>query len=1026
MLILVGWLSACTNSNNSSVVNNQSLQVQGNAELGVIEYGKVGSKTLLFTNNESSTLNLTPSLSGTNSNDFGLVQLNCTSVLPGRSCKVVVSFQSVGKLAGSYEASLTVGSQVIPVSASILSIPDPVVEIRVNGVVVNESLDLGTIQPGSARIFTVTVTNKGPIVAPGTITSSNSVYNKIYSQCDNISLKPNQSCTAKLYVQGQSTAGELSTSLSFGGYVTTVSLGNLPDSRGSDIQPISASLELGDITESGERLIKVIILTNNGDGIGGLNDLQLPPGYTYLHDNCGSLKPKQKCTLRVLYESNNQKGQQTGDITFNDSVVTSVVNRVDSLDNLATIEVSAVPSEVLSDSCQPITLTFKDAQGIGFILSQNLAFSLNLDFYSDDNCSVSKAKELPQFSYEVFGYVKMPANGQLLNVISEVNTVQGSSQIQVYGHLLASVVVDNLIAGQSTSLNITGGKIPYTVTSTGGVSVEDNIVSGLVSGNNSITVQDSFGQEVIVPITVSSDINLTAGGCSYDVPESVSCLLSISGGAGSLSLSTDKGTVDNLGNFTGQCINNLGSSLVTVEDEYGNSKELNLSYPCVYKTCSVLRAQGLGAVSGDYWLDPDGVMGGGTTSPVKVYCDFRVDGTYAVMAEKKAADGFYFPTYAINGGKPLGFYNYAGSANGTFSKDLKIFNPITEGIIRLEDGSYNYVMKWNGKTVIDEMNNFTYLSSSSLSTHIYTLNSTGFTAPSVGTSLSYTSRPVPAGSGAGEDQCGLSERNLTSPLGYPSFEVVVLNLSSGWSSIGSQNWCPYGLGAHGDLNYDGYAWLGANKTAAGTAIKVLYQDIYYFHPRTCQEAMDRGTLNSLGNTGNGTYTLDPDGYLFGSAPVATECDMETTPGTAWTGVAIANLNNTKLLTGKQFVKLKTALSNTGPGAGVQVVGLFAVGSSINHIIGKGTLNTTAGYVTASGSGYNYMGNDNYFYQNFNSLGMCTGNTGVQCGAVGPLMAGAVVFSNGIVSRINTITDGLAGETAYIYSTRYNYTLWERP
>src|SRR5690606_19344870 len=102
--------------------------------------------------------------------------------------------------------------------------------------------------------------------------------------------------------------------------------------------------------------------------------------------------------------------------------------------------------------------------------------------------------------------------------------------------------------------------------------------------------------EVIVPVTVSSDINLTAGGCSYNIPESVSCALGVTGGAGNLSFSTDNGTVDNSGNFIGECVNNVGSSLVTVEDEYGNSKEISLSYPCVYKSCVQILAEGYGSI----------------------------------------------------------------------------------------------------------------------------------------------------------------------------------------------------------------------------------------------------------------------------------------------------------------------------------------------------------------------------------------------------------------------------------------------
>jgi hypothetical protein len=444
---------------------------------------------------------------------------------------------------------------------------------------------------------------------------------------------------------------------------------------------------------------------------------------------------------------------------------------------------------------------------------------------------------------------------------------------QVYGLLNISPLNSNIVLSQSQIFSATGGKPPYVfakVSGVGEVNSQTGSFSSLTVGSAQIKVIDALGQESTTNVTVNSNITLTSGTCSTSIPEQVDCQVNSSGGVGSRTYSVDKGFINSTtGVFYGQCESNLGQSTVTVTDSMGNSANLSLSYPCVHKTCSQLRAQGKGLVSANYWLDPDGIFKGGTTSPFNVYCDFRANGTFALMAEKKAADGFYFPASTVHQGQILGFYNLNPSVNGSFSIDLKNYASIPSAVIRLEDGLYNYVMSWDGQS------NFKYVSSANLPNNppgkIWTLNSTGFQAPAVGTSLLYASRPLGS---LIEDQCGMSERNGTNPhAGISEFYFLSLNPASGWSPVGSQNWCPYGLGAHGDYQYNGISWLGGNITAAGTAMKVYYQDAYFHHPISCADALQKGILNDGGQSGSGVYTIDPDGYLLGSAPYQVICDM---------------------------------------------------------------------------------------------------------------------------------------------------------
>lgn len=586
---------------------------------------------------------------------------------------------------------------------------------------------------------------------------------------------------------------------------------------------------------------------------------------------------------------------------------------------------------------------------------------------------------------------------------------------QIYSLLSALPSSISVAISDSQSVTASGGKTPYIYSKVSGVGSISNlgVFSSLDMGVGQIKVQDQMGQEVLIPVSVASNVVVSSGNCSFTTTaEGMNCTPSVTGGVGAKTWSATNGNIDaNTGVFYGICSGNVGSSVITAMDSRGNTGSTTISYPCVYKGCSELRAKGLGATSGDYWLDPDGLFRSGSTSPTKIYCDFRADGTWAFMAEKKAADGVYFPSSSINGGEPLGFYTYAGSANGTFSKNMSLFSPLS-GIIMLEDGSYNYKISWNGNLATG---GFKTISSSGINTKIYTLHS-AVSGPAAGSTLSYslttdiTSRY--------EDICGVVERNYTNPLGYSSFKALILTTGN-WNINGSQSLCPFGLGAHGDLNWDGYApgWLGANKNAAGTAIKVYYQDIYNHHPTSCQDAKDKGVLNTSGNTGTGTYTIDPDGYLYGTAPVATQCHMDSSSGFAYTQVSTSNINATKILAGKQFVKLTSMYDPyTGVANGVQVVGLFGTADiSNNFLVGKASLYTTNAYQNVGGSvgGYNYMGGNNAFV-----------NRQIPAGNINYV----VIFGNNVVGKVNISSDGTSHnlEHAYLYYHRYNYTLWERP
>lgn len=129
-------------------------------------------------------------------------------------------------------------------------------------------------------------------------------------------------------------------------------------------------------------------------------------------------------------------------------------------------------------------------------------------------------------------------------------------------------------------------------------------------------------------------------------------------------------------------------------------------------------------------------------------------------------------------------------------------------------------------------------------------------------------------------------------------------------------------------------------------------------------------------------------------------------------VANTSFSSTKVLSTDQLILLGSA-SGVGAASGIQVVGLYENGKEEkNYLDGTATLSTTATYHVA---GYNYMGTHKWFEDN-----------GIDIGTL-DFAGGTVVFSNGIVGYINSISNGSTAttETAYIYYTPYSYTLYDK-
>ena len=1009
-LLAAVFLVSCSNSKEGSNKSPLIAEVEqtGSGDFGSIDFNSTLTKNISFKNTSSLTYSL-GSLSFSNP-VFRIVSAkNCSSLPPQGVCSLRVMVDGQGIMAGTHQENLSMGDLgTVPFSVVVNTTPNPIIETQIDGVVGSEINWSVSGRHTSHKI--IVFRNIGPVVMPASSLVKDLEEVKVSSNACSLPLYPGKSCFIRLSVKGSNVEQEKEGVVSLGSISLPINLSFSLVAENPNLEASNDEVDFGDFTEEGEKGVEIITFYNSGNAQANLDLQGLPSGVSVLASNCGSVPPKGKCQVRLqLTNSSSDLGQQSSQVNLGNSQVTIKSSVVSSLP-LSVISLSSI-EDAMVDQCVALQMSLETSSG-SFITSSEKNVSLSgASFYSNSSCSSSiSSVVIAPFDHMATVYMSSATSGNK-NLQATLDLVSGSKTLHVFDDLHISPLSSSITLANTQLFSPTGGKSPYTFSKISGVGSinSSGVFSSNVAGSATVRVQDAMGNIAEASVSIASNLLVSQGTCASGLIEGKDCQITASGGVGTLSYSSSKGAITSSGSFYGVCVNNVGQADITVADQYGNSASVSVSYSCVYKTCSELRAKGFGASSGNYWLDPDGTFRGGTTTPFNVFCDFRAGGTFAFMAEKKAADGFYYPSSTAHLGRVFGFYDFGPSANGTFSVDMNKFSSLP-GTIRLEDGVYNYVMSWNGAS------EFKYVSSANLSSNppgkIWTLNNTGFTAPAVGTNLVMESRAL----GSIEDQCGMTERNGSNPhAGISSFYFLGLNPASGWTTIGSQNLCPYGLGAHGDYNYDGYAWLGGYRTPAGTAIKIYYQDIYYHHPVSCNDAKQKGAKNTLGTTGNGTYTIDPDGYLYGNAPYDVVCDMET-DSYGWQQVTSTTYSTAKMLAGKQFVKAVDDQGTVGVGLGVQVIGLFPnAARSTNVLVGKPTLLTKKAYTTHSVPvvGYNYMGGNNWFL-----------NNNIDVGTTYYM----IFFAEGTAGLIHAISNGAASnnEDAYIYYRKYTYTLWERP
>lgn len=482
---------------------------------------------------------------------------------------------------------------------------------------------------------------------------------------------------------------------------------------------------------------------------------------------------------------------------------------------------------------------------------------------------------------------------KVLDSIGQEVVINGT----IYSPLTISPANSTIVFGDTQIFSGSGGKSPYTYQLVSGVGVlTNNEYFADEVGSATIKVTDSLGQTVQTGITVNSNLVLNAGSCSYDIPETVSCSVGSSGGIGTRTYSVNIGTINpTTGEFKGQCVNNLGQSTVMVTDSQGSFKTITLNYPCADTSCSAVIANGHGTVSGNYWIDPDG-LNSGTLTPTQLYCEFDSNGAWTLNTRLNTNDGtarYYTDTTF-----------WEGSGVGTLSGSNDFMAPYFANNAGFREIRLKYTSSYgtvesvyrNASNTNSLKQNFLLAVSNSNPTWSRVFTGSGESGNFFGGSLIFKTRgngpPVQAESYADLSRIwynhqSVGECNQGGSIGHNG-DYQATNwkweVARGWSGGGTCQANTYRLAL--GTNYENL--LGGTLIAPtdlyNNGIMYIYtKDTYYYHARNCLDAKNRGIVNQSGNMASGVWTIDPDGYGYGTAPYSVVCDQETDGG-GWTVV----------------------------------------------------------------------------------------------------------------------------------------------
>lgn len=839
-------------NNHAVVINYNSTEVIGQGSIDAKESimnvgdfyqaGQVSLEVLKFTNNGTgrTTLEIPPLPAG-----YAVAVNNCLNVAPKSTCSVRLSYTHSGEEKGVFSSPVTLGNSIVNLEHNVISDPKNLGSIAstISSHVVRntcQALEVSLKETNGSSFIAAT---ENVIAASGANLYSDASCSNLISE---VKIAPYQ---AAIQVYTKNAVDETRT--------LTLTHKNLV---------LNKSVRYYDFLETAPEVINLVVGTSKT-----LNFTGGVAPYVY-----------EKISGVGAVMNNFFVGGPTAGVA--QVRVTDALNQVALINfNVVTVLTANVLSfDKIVNQTQSVTgigglapYTYSKVSGVGIIDSAGL-FSAGA----------------------VAGSVQI----KVMDALNQEVLVSGD----VYSVLTVSPAAKTITLANMQLISPVGGKSPYSfamASGTGSVS-GSGIYTPVSIGSGTVRVTDALGQQASAVITVNANLAINSGNCSFaNIPESVECTVATTGGVGPMTFSTDKGTIgQSTGLFKGLCENNVGLSQVTAMDSLGNSATIPVSYSCVYQSCLEIRAKGYSSITLDAWIDPDGLST--AYSPVKVQCFFpatterTAQDVYTLVARLNPNDA------SIRHWNDLVFWQ--GSGVGTLSGTSDYMSPIFANIssfksIRLE---YNY----NG-------------SSKAVSTYEKSDNTLSFkqnlllpTSPgnNPGWNREYVNGTDAQSFFSGTMRFNIStEGNDYHRIFYGSVANSVCNQGGSLGGEGDGFGWRYEIARQTtdtrcQLNFNrlvmgsnfqlGTTTLGNQSSAPVIAPNTFYtsglmnvyiKDTYYYYPTSCLDAKNKGALNSNGNTGSGTYTIDPDGYAYGQDAYTVECE-QSIHGGGWTKVYQTN------------------------------------------------------------------------------------------------------------------------------------------
>lgn len=1022
-------IAACSPENSNRISPKISSLEEGEGNFGSLDFDQTVSKVFILKNETSSTVSIVPEITGTNADSFRLVSARgCSSIAPNKNCQVKVQVSARGLLAGQHQATLSIAPlNALPLAVVINPTPAPVVEVQVDAVV-STSVDINVEGKNSVSKIVV-LRNIGPVPAiTSPVVKDLSALTIASNNCPQ-ELLPSKLCYVRLVVKGQNQSEELQGSLGVGSVIVPVNISATAADVVERLDSSESSLNFGDFIADGQKTIQVLSFVNSGNVPSNLDLSSLPPGYRVVTSSCASVPPKSKCYVRLEFTSSTSPGlgAHSSSLSLGSSTV-NVNYGIVSPTVLSNIRISG-NDDVLTDSCEAYQVSLEDSVGNPHVqgTSRSLALS-GVSVFSDDSCS-SPLSSLVMDAYQSQKNIYVRSSSSGLATLQVEGSVSNSKNINFYNSLDITPKNMNITLSNTLTFQGVGGKPPYVYTRVSGVGTV-NSSTGLFSSNQAgssvISVEDSLGNTASTSVVINSNLILTAGNCDIETHYAgQTCQVSATGGVGSLTFYANEGTINSSsGQFTSSCVNGSQSN-IEVEDSYGNTASIVLNYACVYKSCLDAKLKsGLNTErttsSGRYFINPSG------SSVFKSYCDQETDGGgwtlvgYAgnINTSKVATAGSanHYPLFNSFGAydsnalvsknsfsrvdllKPLAHYNSRFLARRTSDYNKQI----SFRLANVDWWGANNVTPTNLSNLVD--NTAAFLKATITGNVGWQQKDNSFYEKGGAGSHSYPGIRwnTPLYENCDEGTC-TGTRSFTTALNRRSILY--------WESYDNETYKNQWFHAS-PLTLE----ISTGATNSARDIEFYFRENR--HPITCDDAKQKGALNSNGNQGNGMYEIDADGYMYGVAPTMVYCDMESHASYGYHEVSTATLDTAKMLAGKQFVKVVSDLGVTGATINTRVIGLFRPSApAVNMLQGKAALYTTNNYVTHSVPpvGYNYMGGHNWF-----------ANNGVDINSVP--YPNVIVFASGIVGLSHASSNGSTSDSehAYVYYRRYTFTLWERP